>query len=86
LFPNAKLGIGEIGAQGTEDGLPRDPTPAKKKAVAERYYGMDAALRARLGARFVGGYFWWYYHEDAAPRAKPRSLWPTLDRLLAALG
>ena len=86
LFPNAKLGIGETGAQGTEDGLPRDPTLARKKAIAEYYYGMDADLRVRLGERYVGGYFWWYYAEDAVPRRKPKSLWPTPDRLLAALG
>jgi hypothetical protein len=86
LFPNARLAIGETGAQGTEDGLPKDPGFAKKAAVAERYYGMDHELRARFGGRYVGGYFWWYYAEDAVPRRRPRSLWPTLDRLLAFLG
>lgn len=86
LFPNAKLAIGETGAQGQEDGLPKDPTLAKKRAIAGRYYGMDAALRARLGPRYVGGYFWWYYVEDAVPRNRPHSLWPTLDRLMSALG
>ncbi len=86
LFPSAKLGIGETGAQGVQDGLPRDPTLKKKRRIAEYYYGLDAALRTRLGDRYVGGYFWWYYAEDAVPRRKPKSLWPTLDRLLAALG
>lgn len=86
LFPNAKLGIGEIGAQGTSDGLPRDPSRRTKRLIAETYYGMDAQLRAHLGERYVGGYFWWYYAEDAVPRRKPKSLWPALDRLLATLG
>lgn len=86
LFPNARLGIGETGAQGTEDGLPRDATLAKKRRIAAYYYGLDHELRARLGDRFVGGYFWWYYAEDAVPRRHPGSLWPTLDPLLAALG
>lgn len=86
LFPAAKLAIGETGAQGTEDGVPKDPGFARKKAIAERYYGMDHDLRSRLGGRFVGGYFWWYYAEDAVPRRQPRSLWPTIDRLLASLG
>jgi hypothetical protein len=86
LFPNARLGIGEVGTQGVEDGLRRDPSFRKKRRIAEYYYGMDAALRARLGERYVGGYFWWYYAEDAVPRRKKKSLWPTLDRLLVALG
>ena len=86
LFPYAKLAIGETGAQGSEDGLPKDPSFAKKKAIAERYYGMHQDLRARLGERYVGGYFWWYYAEDAVPRRQPKSLWPSLDRLLASLG
>jgi hypothetical protein len=85
IFPQARLGIGEIGAQGREDGLPLDPVLADKQRIAARYYGMDAALRARLGPRFVGGYFWWYYLEDAVPMRRPASLWPTLDELLAGL-
>jgi len=85
IFPKARLGIGEIGAQGRADGLPTEPTLAEKQRIAARYYGMDAALRARLGQRFVGGYFWWYYTRDAVPMARARSLWPTLDDLLAAI-
>jgi hypothetical protein len=85
IFPKARLGLGEIGAQGRADGLPTDPTLAEKQRIAARYYGMDAALRARLGQRFVGGYFWWYYTRDAVPMARARSLWPTLDDRLAAI-
>ena len=85
LFPNAKLAIGETGAQGTEDGLAKDPSFAKKKAIAVRSYSMHQDLRARFGERFVGGYFWWYYAEDAVPRRRRQSLWPTIDRLLASL-
>ncbi len=85
VFPHAWLGIGEIGAQNRSDHLPADPDLAEKTRIAERYYGMDAELRRRLGVRFVGGYFWWYYVEDAVPRARPESLWPTLDRLLRTL-
>ncbi len=81
IFPHARVGFGEIGAQGRSDGLPADPTLADKQRVAERYYGMHAALRARVGPRYVGGYFWWYYSQDAVPRGRPDSLWPTLDRL-----
>lgn len=85
IFPKAQLGIGEIGAQGRADGLPADPTLAEKQVIARRYYGMQADLAARLGPRFVGGYFWWYYAEDAVPRLRAESLWPVLDELLTGL-
>jgi hypothetical protein len=85
IFPKARLGIGEIGAQGVDDGLPKEPDLAEKQRVARRYYGMDAALRRSLGARWVGGYFWWYYTRDAVPMGRAGSLWPTLDELLAGL-
>lgn len=86
IAPQAKLGIGEIGAQGKDDGLPRDPSLAEKQRVARTYYGMHRQLRSSLGPRFVGGYFWWYYATDAVPRDRPGSLWPTLDALLTSLG
>lgn len=85
LFPTAQLGIGEVGAQGRADGLPADPTLAEKQRIARRYYGMQAELAARVGPRFVGGYFWWYYAEDAVPRLRAQSLWPVLDGLLSGL-
>ncbi|EPH39289.1 hypothetical protein STRAU_7642 [Streptomyces aurantiacus JA 4570] len=84
-FPRAKLGIGEVGAQRKQDGLAKDPGLAEKKRLAQRYYGMQSALEKRVGPRFVGGYFWWYYAEDAVPRDRAASLWPTLDRLLRSL-
>lgn len=86
IFPKAQLGMGEIGAQGVVDGLAREPDLAEKQRIARRYYGMDAALRRALGARWAGGYFWWYYTRDAVPMGKAGSLWPTLDELLAGLG
>lgn len=85
LFPGAKLGIGEIGAQGRVDGLPEEPDLAEKQRIARRYYGMHDAIRAGVGPRYVGGYFWWYYARDAVPRDRPQSLWPTLDDLLTSL-
>ena len=86
IFPQARLGIGEIGAQGVADGLPAEPTLAEKQRIAARYYGMDSVMRARLGPRWVGGYFWWYFTRDAVPMGRADSLWPTLDALLAGLG
>lgn len=85
IFPRARLGIGEVGAQGIADGLPADPTLAEKRRLARRYYGMNAELARRVGPRFAGGWFWWYYREDAVPKDSPASLWPTLDGLLSAL-
>ncbi|WP_156425011.1 Tat pathway signal sequence [Novosphingobium fuchskuhlense] len=85
IFPNAKLGIGEIGAQGVVDGLPKEPDLAEKQRIARRYYGMDAGLRRALGARWAGGYFWWYYMRDAVPMGRKDTLWPTLDELLASM-
>lgn len=86
IFPGARVGIGELGAQGRADGLPQDPTPAEKERIARRYIGMHDRLRAEVGPRFVGGYFWWYYATDAVPWDRPRSLWPVLEDLYASLG
>ncbi|MDF8333828.1 hypothetical protein [Novosphingobium cyanobacteriorum] len=85
MFPNARLAMGEVGAQRIEDGLPADPTLAEKKRVARTYYGMQQELANRVGPRFVGGYFWWYYVQDAVPRARPETLWPTLDALFVGM-
>lgn len=79
IFPNAKIGMGEIGAQGKDDGLPTNPSLSEKQALANRYYGMHNALKASLGNRYVGGYFWWYYYQDAVPFNKLESLWPTIE-------
>ena len=86
IFPHARLGIGEVGAQGRADGLAADPKLAEKQRVARRYYGMHAALARQVGPRFVGGWFWWYYREDAVPRDAAGSLWPLLDGLFSTLG
>ncbi len=85
VFPKARLGIGEIGAQGLADGLLANPTLAEKTRIARTYYAMQPELRLRVGSRFVGGYFWWYYRRDAVPKDRKGSLWPELDRLLTGL-
>lgn len=85
IFPGAPVGIGEVGAQGRADGLPRDPTLAEKERIARRYLGMHDRLREAVGARYVGGYFWWYYATDAVPWDRRRSLWPVLEELYAAM-
>lgn len=74
LFPNARLGIGEVGVKNRTDPM------AFRRAVIARDYGHHQALRARFGARFVGGYFWWSYSDDAVGRSGPGPLWPDLER------
>lgn len=85
LAPNASLAIGEIGAQGVEDGLEREPTLEEKQALLARMTSMEEALEERVGPRFVGGWFWWYFVRDAVPQQEPASLWPTLEETLADL-
>lgn len=79
IFPNSKLGMGEIGAQGKDDGLSSDPTLAEKQRIANRYYGMHGALKTALGPRYTGGYYWWYYFQDAVPYNKSNSMWQTIE-------
>lgn len=85
VFTNAKLGIGEIGAQGVEDDLPVDPTIAEKERIARRYMSMSPELHTALGDRFVDGWFWWYFVDDAVPKGKNNSLWPLLNELSTSL-
>jgi hypothetical protein len=56
MFPNAKLGFGESGIS-TDKG-----SPAAKAALLSKYYTLSIT-----GDDYVGGYFWWYYAEDALP-------------------
>ncbi|MDO4258446.1 MAG: hypothetical protein Q4C87_02880 [Actinomycetaceae bacterium] len=83
--PRAQLAIGEFGAQGVEDGMERNPTPQYKADIARRYMSMNAELTQLVGRRFVGGWFWWYFAEDAVPMDAPDSLWTILDELLTDL-
>ena len=53
IFPNAKLGFGEIGTKKSD----------KKAEQMSRYYELDIK-----GDYFVGGYFWWYYKQDCVPK------------------
>lgn len=75
LFPNAKIGMGEIGTANA----------IEKTRVANRYYGMHVALKSALGPRYTGGYFWWYYYQDCVPWNKSGSLWNLIDSNLSAI-
>jgi hypothetical protein len=56
MFPHAKLGFGESGNSNDRDSV------AQKVALLHRYYRLQIQ-----GDNYVGGYFWWYYVEDAVP-------------------
>ena len=56
MFPNSRIGFGEIGAT----------DPAVKAEYLTRYYTM------KIGEpNYIGGYFWWYYREDMVPWTNP---------------
>jgi hypothetical protein len=56
LFPNSKIGMGEVGTQ----------TAAAKAGYIQKYYGMKINH-----PRYVGGHFWWYFHQDMVPANAP---------------
>jgi hypothetical protein len=68
MFPNAKLGFGEIGM----DNPARSGTLKKAQSILGYYYGLDVQVPG-----WTGGGFWWYFAEDMAPDSKP--LWQTLS-------
>lgn len=56
MFPNSKLGFGEVGTKLKD----------RKSAYVKRYYRLKVNH-----PRFVGGYFWWYFNQDMVPATKP---------------
>ena len=62
LFPNARLGFGEIGMTDAASGRTREAA----RSLLEHYYSLDVPVPG-----WVGGYFWWYFAEDMVPRSKP---------------
>lgn len=79
MFPNAYLGIGEIGAQRSEDDV-EEPSFSEKERLATYYYGLHGKMKQHVGSRYAGGYFWWYFRQDAVDAAGPQSLWPSIQR------
>jgi hypothetical protein len=67
MFPNAMLGFGESGIS-TDRG-----SDAVKAALLSQYYDLRIT-----GDNYVGGYFWWYYAEDAVPYVG-NDVWNALD-------
>ncbi len=56
LFPNSKIGFGEVGTSNS----------SLKASYINRYYNTKINLPT-----YVGGYFWWYYKQDMVPYTKP---------------
>jgi hypothetical protein len=74
LFPNARVGFGEIG-------MPRPATPSTRAAAASvisYYYGLPIRLRY-----YAGGGFYWYFAEDMVPWRRSL-LWRVLAKAWSA--
>jgi hypothetical protein len=74
IFPNAKVGFGEIGTSSTSA-----PTSVQTGLI-KTYYPMVNSFN---DPKFVGGFFWWYYAEEMVPYTK--AYWTTLDQTIAPL-
>lgn len=68
IFPNSKLGFGELGINGGTD--------AQKAALINQFYPM-----AISHPRYVKGIFWWYFKEEMVPYTK--SLWGVLNTAIS---
>jgi hypothetical protein len=55
MFPNAKIGFGEIGTTNTN----------RKAEYVEKFYNLKIDH-----PRYIGGYFWWYFLTDMVPSSK----------------
>lgn len=68
LFPNAMLGVGEMG--GSESA-----TSAEREKVIRYYYTLP-----RIHFRDLGFYGYWFFKEDMVPNTKP--LWSVMNQVL----
>ena len=75
IFPNAKVGFGEVGTASAELGSNFEINEIST------YYPMAKAV-SRLPTSYLGGYFWWYFAEEMVPW--PGSLGAVLNAALAA--
>jgi len=64
VFPNSKLGFGEVGVE--------SGTQAKKEALIKEFYGLQISH-----PRYVKGVFWWYFKEEMVPYTN--YLWGVLN-------
>jgi hypothetical protein len=75
IFPNAKVGFGELGTANPQNGS------NSEISKISAYYPMAKTVSG-LPARYIGGYFWWYFAEEMVPW--PGSLGAVLNAALAA--
>jgi hypothetical protein len=73
IFPNAKVGFGELGTAN-----PRNGSTFERNEI-KQYYPMAKEV-AGLPANYIGGYFWWYFAEEMVPW--PGSLGSTLRTVI----
>jgi hypothetical protein len=73
IFPNSKLGFGEIGTANPQKGS------AYEKDLIQDFYPL--ARNISLPASYIGGYFWWYYAEEMTP-INATGLFPVLKQNL----
>ena len=59
IFPNSKLGFGEIGTANPQGGSQYEVN------LINQFYPL--AKNTLLPAGYIGGYFWWYYAEEMVP-------------------
>jgi hypothetical protein len=60
IFPNAKVGFGELGTANPENGSQFETKEIKT------YYPMASTVSGLPGT-YIGGYFWWYFAEEMVP-------------------
>ncbi|MFC4763593.1 hypothetical protein [Dyella koreensis] len=74
IFPNARVGFGEIGTSSLSA-----PTSVQTNLI-KTYYPMVNTFN---DPRFIGGFFWWNYAEQMVPYTK--TYWSTLNQTIAPL-
>ncbi len=74
MFPNAKVGFGEIGTSDTNDSWER------QSGLLTTFYPMVNTI---TDPKFIGGFFWWYYAEQMVPYTT--QYWQLLNEVLLSL-
>jgi hypothetical protein len=75
LFPQARLGFGEVGA--VDLGADLDDA-AVATPLLEKYYRLPITTPG-----YIGGQFWWYFAEDMVPTDKP--MYSVLKRVIGEI-
>jgi hypothetical protein len=81
IFKYAGVGFGEFGPQCHSCQDERLCCIDQQKEFIRRYYKDYDELIRPLAARYVGGYFYWYFLQDMVPKTKP-----ALSKLKEVLG